>query len=173
MRVLRIHAPGTPRGLADRVGRAVADFNRALDIRLRFLSIGIEETVLDVDSAAGAAESVAAALAERAPDVVVVFGDGPAALAAAACAARGRVVLARAGAGRREGPAADEARAIDRLASLHLVHAAECAKILEDEAVAGQRVDVGGAEDPSSGERIVRALSRARRSAQGGTTGGA
>jgi alkyl hydroperoxide reductase subunit AhpF len=172
MRVLRVHAPGTPRGLAERVGRAVVEFNRGLDIRLRFLSIGIEETVIDVESSPAAATAVAASLAECVPDVVVVFGDGPAALAAAVCAARGGAIVVRAGAGRREGPAADEARAIDRLAALHLVHGAECAKVLDDEAVAGQRVDVGDADDPASGERIVRALSRARRAAQGGTTGG-
>jgi len=172
MKLLRVHAPGTPDGLAERVGRAVVEFNRGLDIRLRFLSIGIEETVVDVASAAGAADAVAAALRERAPDLVVVFGDGPAALAAAACAARAHVVVVRAGAGRRDGPAADEARAIDRLAALHLVHGPAFAKVLEDEAAAGQRVDVGDAGDPASGERIVRALSRARRAAQGGTTGG-
>jgi len=172
MRVLRVHAPGTSRGLADRVGRAVVDFNRSLDIRLRFLSIGIDETVIDVESAAAASDAVAAAVRASAPDIVIVFGDGPGALAAAACAARGHCVVVRAGAGRREGPAADEARAIDRLAALHLVHGAAAARILEDEAVAGQRVDVGDADDPASGERIVRALSRARRAAQGGTTGG-
>jgi UDP-N-acetylglucosamine 2-epimerase len=155
------------------VGRAVVEFNRGLDIRLRFLSIGIEETVLDVTSAAAAADGVAAALRGSAPDLVVVFGDGPAALAAAACAARAQAVVVRAGAGRREGLAADEARAIDRLAALHLVHDATGAKVLEEESVPGQRVDVGGADDPASGERIVRALSRARRAAQGGTTGGA
>jgi len=172
MRVLRIHAPGTPRGLADRVGRAVVDFNRGLDIRLRFLSIGIEETVIEAESAASAADGVAAALRGSNPDLVVVFGDGPAALAAAACAARAQTIVVRAGAGRRDGPAADEARAIDRLSALHLVHDAAGAKVLEEESVPGQRVDVGGADDPASGERIVRALSRARRAAQGGTTGG-
>jgi alkyl hydroperoxide reductase subunit AhpF len=173
MRVLRVHAPGTPRGLAERVGRAIVEFNQGLDIRLRFLAIGIEETVIDAESAAAAADGVAAELARRQPDAVVVLGDGPAALAAAACAARAGRAVVRVGAGRRDGALADESRAIDRLAALHLVHGAAAAKALDEEGLTAQRVDVGDAEDAASGERIVRALSRARRAAQGGTSGGA
>ena len=52
MKVLRVHAAGGSR-LADAVSRAVKDFNRGLDIRLRFLSIGIEESVLEVADAVG------------------------------------------------------------------------------------------------------------------------
>jgi hypothetical protein len=172
MKVLRVHAPGTPQGLADQVGRAVTDFNRGLDIRLRFLSIGVEETVLAVADAAGAAESVDAAIRERTPEVVVLFGGGPAALAAAACAVRERAVLVRAGAGRRDGPDADAARAIDRLATVLLVHGAAAGAALEAEHAPGQRVEVGDAGDPAAGERIVRALSRARRGTQGGSSSG-
>src|SRR6185503_5851476 len=76
MRVLRVHAPGTPTAVAEAVGRAAVEFNRGLDIRLRFLSIGIEETVVEVADAADAAERVAAALAERPSDAVVLFGEG-------------------------------------------------------------------------------------------------
>lgn len=171
MRVLRVHAPGTPRALAERVGRAVSEFNRGLDIRLRFLAIGIDETVLDVSDEAQALEAVAAAAQRLAPDVVVVFGEGPPALAATAAAARTRAVVARAGAGRRDGPEADAARAADRLASLHLVESGEHADALEAEGVPGRRVEVGAADAPDAGERIVRALSRARRGSQDVTTG--
>lgn len=173
MKVLRVQAPGTPRELAESVARAVVEFNRGLDIRLRFLSIGIEETVVEVDDAAGSAESVAIAMRETAPDVVVLFGEGAAALAAATIAVRERAVLVRGGAGRRHGPNADADRAIDRLAAVHLVHGAADARNLESEGATGQTIDVGAAGDPAAGERVVRALSRARRSAHGGTTGGA
>jgi hypothetical protein len=172
VRVLRIHAPGTPGDLAAGVGRAVVEFNRGLDIRLRFLSIGIEETVIEVADAAGSAESVALAIRTGLPDVVVLFGEGAPALAAATIAVRERAVLVRGGAGRRDGPHADADRAIDRLATVHLVHCAAEARNLESEGCAAQAIDVGAAGDPAAGERVVRALSRARRSARGGTTGG-
>lgn len=172
MRVLRIHAPGTHAGLAAVIGRAVVEFNRSLDIRLRFLSIGIDETVLDVADAAGSAEAVALAIRSGTPDVVVLFGDGAPALAAATIAVRDRAVLVRGGAGRREGPHSDTDRAIDRLATVHLVHGPAEARNLESEGCAAQAIDVGAAGDPAAGERVVRALSRARRSARGGTTGG-
>jgi UDP-N-acetylglucosamine 2-epimerase len=172
MRVLRIHAPATPPALAESVGRAVREFNRGLDIRLRFLSIGIDETVLDVKDAAQAAEAVSAELSRSAPDVVILFGDGAAALAAASCAVRERALLVRAGAGRRDGPDADASRAIDRIAAVHLVHGPAAAAALDAESAGGTRVDVGAAEDPAAGEKIVQALSRARRASPGGNTGG-
>jgi hypothetical protein len=172
MKVLRVHAPGTPADLAEIVRRAVVEFNRGLDIRLRFLAIGVDETVLEVADAAGAAESVSAAIKQHAPDVVVVFGDGPAALAAATCAVREGAVLVRAGAGRRQGRGADEARAIDRMSTLLLIHEPADAATLDAEGATGPRVEVGPAADPAAGERIVRALSRARRASPGGAPGG-
>jgi len=173
MKVLRVHAPGTPTAVAAAVGRAAVEFNRGLDIRLRFLSIGIEETVLEVSDVAGAAESVSAAMSERAPDAVVLFGDGAAALAAATCAVRGHTALVRVGAGRRDGADADSARAIDRLAALLIVDGPAAAAALDAEEVAAPRVDVGGFDDPAAGEKIVRAVSRARRGGTSGSAGGA
>jgi len=173
MKVLRVHAPGTPTAVADAVGRAAVEFNRGLDIRLRFLSIGIEETVLVVADAAQAAEAVAAAVNERAPDAVVLFGDGAAALAAATSAARSTTALVRVGAGRRDGADGDAARAIDRLAALLIVDGAAAAAALDAESVGATRVDVGPFDDPAAGEKIVRAVSRARRGTSGGSAGGA
>jgi UDP-N-acetylglucosamine 2-epimerase len=172
MRVLRVHAPGTDAALAAGVGRAVLDFNRALDIRLRFLAIGVEETVLEVRSAAEASEALAAALKEQAPDAVLLLGDGPAALAAATCTVRERAILVRVGAGRRGGPDADASRAVDRLAALHLVHAESDAAALAGEGSATPLVEVGAVDDAATGEKIVRALSRARRAASTGSSGG-
>ena len=172
MKVLRVEAPGTQRDLAQSVGRAVSQFNRGLDIRLRFLSIGIEDSVIEVADAAGAADALAVTLGAGAPDLVVLFGDGPAALAAAGVAVRSNALLVRVGAGRRGGIDADTARAIDRLAAIHLVHDAAAAAALDLESAPAQRIDVGDAGDPAAGERIVRALSRARRTAQNRTSGG-
>jgi hypothetical protein len=171
MKVLRVHAPGAPRALAEKVGRAVADFNRGLDIRLRFLSIGIDETVIDVEDAAEAADAVAAAADPR-PDAMVLLGTGAAAAAAAAWAAGAGVALVRVGAGRRTGPDPDAARAADRVAAVLLVHDGECARALRAEGVTGIVVDVGAEDDPSAAGRIVEAVSRARRAAPGGSTGG-
>ena len=172
MRVLRIQAPGTSPQLAESVGRAITQFNRGLDIRLRFLSIGSEDTVVDVTDAAGAADAIAAATTDGAPDLVVLFCDGPAAPAAAWVAGRATGSLVRVGAGQRAGADADASRAIDRLAAIHLVHGAAGVAALEAESAHGQRIEVGDAADAAAGERIVRALSRARRAAQNRTTGG-
>jgi len=173
MKVLRVHAAGTPSALAAAVGRAAVEFNRGLDIRLRFLSIGIDETVLEVGDAAAGAEAVRAAILDRSPDAVLLFGDGASALAAATSAARARTPIVRVGAGRRVGPDADAARAIDRLASLLVVDGAAAAAALEAESVTSPRVDVGDFADPAAGDKIVRAVSRARRATQGGDAPGA
>jgi hypothetical protein len=170
MKVLRVHAPGAPRALAEQVGRAVADFNRGLDIRLRFLSIGIDESVLEL-GAEGAADALAAAT-QRRPDAVVVLGGGAEAVAAATSAAAAGIAVVRVGAGRRAGPDPDAARAVDRLAAVLLVHDAECARALQAEGVTGLVVDVGPEDGPSAAARIVEAVSRARRAARGGLTGG-
>lgn len=128
--------------------------------------------MIEVEDAAGSAVAVDAAIRERMPDVVLLLGEGAAALAAATTACRAGAVLVRSGAGRREGAHADTDRAIDRLASVHLVSRAADAGRLAEEGCSKQAIDVGAAGDPAAGERIVRALSRARRSAHGGTTGG-
>jgi UDP-N-acetylglucosamine 2-epimerase len=171
MKVLRVHAPGVPGALAERVGRAVADFNRGLDIRLRFLSIGIDESVIAVEGP-GAADAVTASMETR-PDVIVVLGDGAEAVAAATSASRAGIAVVRVGAGRRGGTDPDAARAVDRLAAVLLVHDAAAARALASEGAAGLVVDVGAEDDPSAAVRIVEAVSRARSSARGGWTGGA
>jgi hypothetical protein len=171
MRVLRVHAPGASRALAERVGRAVADFNRGLDIRLRFLSIGIDEVVVEVKDVPTAEDAVGAAAGPR-PDAVVLFGEGAAAVAAASVAARAGIAVVRVGAGRRGGPDPDAARAADRLAGVLLVHDAECARALQAEGAPGLVVEVGAEDDPMAAGRIVEAVSRARRGARGGSTGG-
>jgi UDP-N-acetylglucosamine 2-epimerase len=179
MKVLRVHAPGTDPVLAGHVTAAVRTFNAELDIRLRFLAIGIEERVLDVQDAAGAAEQVGAALGgaqdaseatasgpDGAPapttDAVLLLGGGEAAVAAAATAARARVPVVRVGAGAR-GEGADAARAVDRLAAVRLAHDDLALQALREEGLGEASETVGAPGDPASGERIVRALSRARR----------
>ena len=172
MKVLRILAPGTPPRLADAVRRAVVEFNRGLDIRLRFLSIGIEETVIEAADSAAASDAVTQAMRSTAPDVVVVLGEGAAALAAATAAVRERATLVRVGAGRREGSDADASRAIDRIASVLLHAGPAAAAALDAEGLTAHRIDIGDPGDPAAGERIVRALARARRAAQGGASPG-
>ena len=143
MRLLTIEAPG---GGEERraVSVALGEWTRGLDIRLRFLNIGFEESVLVLDAPPGPGEPAASALlaAERAlererPAVVILHGGGPAALAAAVSAAKSGVPLVRTGAGRRDGPAADEERAADRLASVRLAPEDRLAA-LRDEGLDGE-----------------------------------
>ena len=168
MRILRIHAPGTDPALAEAVGDAVRVFNSELDIRLRFLAIGIEEQIVEVGDPAHAAEAVATAVRRHTPEAVVLMGDGETAVAAAASVKRSGSALVRVGAGGRGGPHADAARAVDRLATLLLAHGEEAMTVLETEELTEGRHDVGPANDPETGARIVRALCRARRANQGG-----
>lgn len=168
MRVLRVHAPGTDARVASGIAAAVRAFNAGLDIRLRFLAIGIEESVLEIADAADAAASVSAAIGAatagaRPTDVVIVLGHGAASVAAATVAARERVPLVRVGAGDRSGAGADADRAADRLAATRLAHDAAGLSALRDEGLADGAEVVGTPDDPASGERIVRALYRARR----------
>ena len=168
MRVLRIHAPNTDPALAGSVCAAVTGFNAGLDIRLRFLSIVIEEQVLEVSGAADAAETVSASVHSTPPDVVVLMGEGEAAVAAAAAVIRAHHVLVRVGAGARHGASADANRAVDRIATMHLAHGGDALAALEAEGLGGAAHDVGPPGDPSIGERVVGTLSRARRMPRGG-----
>ncbi len=168
MRLLRVHSTGTDESLARRIGDAVAEFNRKLDIRLRFLSILIEDDVVEVDDAAAALEAVEQSLSDRQADVVLLMGEGDAAVAAATAANRAGRLLLRMSAGEREGAHADANRAVDRLSSAHLHHGAEAALVLETEGIDGLHIDVGDVTDTDVGDRIVRAIGRARRGAQGG-----
>ena len=133
MRILRVLTPGADDGVAASVRDAIASFNRGLDIRLRFLSILIEDTELRVEEPESAAELVGAAIEERAPSIVVVQGDEVCALAAATVAARGDRVVAHLGAGTRPECDADTARAIDRVCGLLLpIGDAAYAALLEE-----------------------------------------
>lgn len=162
MRILRIHAPGTDAALAKAIGAAVASFNAELDIRLRFLSIGVDEVVLDVASAESAAASVGRALAAGTADVVVLLGGGEAGLAAAAAVVRAQVPLIRVGAGRRD---EDDgaSRGIDHLATCRFALSAADAAVLAAEGADAAETMTGGATD-ETGAAIVRAVTRRRQS---------
>ena len=167
MKVLRVQAPGADAGVVASVDAAMRAFNASLDIRLRFLSIGIEATSIDVSDAASAAEAVGAALAARdgraaGADAVVLIGGGAPAVAVASTALRARVPVLRVGAGERvidAGPS----RATDRLCPVLLVHGEAQVLVLRDEGVTAEIEDVGPADAAATGDRIVRALTRARR----------
>jgi UDP-N-acetylglucosamine 2-epimerase len=121
VRLLTLVAPGGD-GTRAALSGALAAWTRGLDIRLRFLEMGVEETVLALDAgegrdAAAALASVERALARERPSVAVLHGRGPAALAAAVTASKAGLPLVRVGAGLRDGASADEDRAADRLAS--------------------------------------------------------
>ena len=162
MKVLRVEAPGASAALTRSIEDAVRAFNAGLDIRLRFLSIGIEETAIAPADAAAAAEQAGLALAKGDVDLVLVLGEGEAALAAAAAAARAQVPLVRVGAGRRTGPHADANRGVDRLAASHLAHDKAALAALAAEGISGAE-SIGEPSDPAAGERVVRALTTARR----------
>jgi UDP-N-acetylglucosamine 2-epimerase len=126
VRLLTVVAPGGEEARRA-VSGALEAWTRGLDIRLRFLNIGFEETVLVLAAPAGPGEPAAAALlqaeeaiARDAPAVVLLHGGGPAALAAAGSASKAGVPVVRTGAGARDGRSADEERATDRLAAVRL-----------------------------------------------------
>jgi UDP-N-acetylglucosamine 2-epimerase len=160
VRLLTVVAPGG--GAArEAVSAALSAWTRGLDIRLRFLNIGIEETVLELDGAAGPGEPAAAALAsvERAlrraaPAAVLLHGRGPAALAAAVSAAKAGVPVVRTGAGARDGPGADEDRAADRLGAVLLAAGPAALEALRAE---------GLAAEPFTPDAAVRAVVRIQR----------
>lgn len=163
MRLLRVHAPGADPRVAAAVGDAVRSFNASLDIRLRFLSIGIEETVAEVRAAEDAATGVEDLVRRESPDLLLLLGGGEAAIAAASASLRSGVPVARAGAGVRTGAAADADRALDHLCGVLLAPGEAEASALRGEDVRAVVEIVGGSDDPAVGEKIVRALSRARR----------
>ena len=144
------------------IAASVAAFNGSLDIRLRFLAIGIEETVLDLDDRRGAAERVTRVLADGGFSAVVLAGDAVLAQACATAASRAGVPVVRVGAGERAGDGADASRAADRLAQAHVALDAASAASLAAEGI-GAAEDVRSGDLASVGERVVRALSRVRR----------
>ncbi len=139
MRILTAVAAG---GSDARVALSAAleAWSRGLDIRLRFLNIGIEELVVDVSAdgapGEGAAEGLAAveaAILREKPALLVVHGGGAAALAAVITAAKSGVPSLRTAAGVRGGPEDGEERAADRLATVRLAGDAAAAARLRGE----------------------------------------
>ncbi len=164
MRVLRVLAPGHDVALTALVSDAVAAFNRGVDIRLRFLSIHIEETQVTVTEPDEAAELVNAAIDRDRPAVAILEGHGETALSAAAACVRRNVPLSRLGAGDRRGATADSARGIDRLASQLLVLDDEAAATLVEEALTSGVTSVQGDD---VGSNVIKAL-RVLRTRRGG-----
>ena len=138
MRLLTVVAPGGE-GTRATVSAALAAWTRGLDIRLRFLNIGVEEEALAVPAPAEALAAVEAALLRVRPAVVLLHGTGPAALAAAVSAAKSAVPFVRTAAGIRDGAAADEDRAADRLAAALLAPGPGELEALAAEGLAGER----------------------------------
>jgi len=176
MKLLRILCPGYDGTASDALRDAVAAFNSGLDIRLRFLAIGVEDRELVVEDGPDAAAEVESRLDAFAPDAVVLFGNGAAAVAAATMAVRGAATLARFGAGFRAGPEADTARAVDHLATVLLVVDDTSEATLRDEGLADRiaRVadagDGGHLRDTDFGRNVIKALRAARARTSGDST---
>ena len=168
MKILRVLSADADETLAQRVRDAVASFNRGLDIRLRFLSIVVEDRELFVDDAESAAAAVGAALAADAPAIVLVQGDDTAALAAATLAARGERVVAHLGAGSRSGPHADVARAIDRICGLLLAVGDGAHERLAEEGLGARAVRL--VDGPEIGNQVIKAVRAERVRRRGDAT---
>jgi UDP-N-acetylglucosamine 2-epimerase len=142
------------------VSVALAAWTKGLDIRLRFLNIGVEESVIVLEAAAPGEPAAAAlaaveeALGRGRPAVVLLHGGGPAALAAGVSAVKAGVPVVRTAAGLRDGPSSDEDRAADRLAAALLAAGPEALAALAAEGLRGE---------PFSPEAAVRAVIRLQR----------
>jgi UDP-N-acetylglucosamine 2-epimerase len=143
---------------------AMERWNRGLDIRLRFLNIGIEETVIQLDEVAGAGETEASgleqveqAIVDLAPNVLLLHGHGPAALAAAVSASKSGVTILRTGAGRRDGEISAIECACDRLASALVVEG----EIGHEALLADGLADLVTVADPGADENSMDTLLQA------------
>ena len=142
MKLLTLVAPGGDEARRT-VSGALAEWTRGLDIRLRFLNIGVEEAVVVLaGDALGVAE--AALLRER-PAAALLHGRGPLAMAAAISVSKAGVPLVRTGAGRRDGEFSDGERAADRLGTALLAEAAADLAALAAEGLAGEPFSPGAA----------------------------
>jgi len=168
MRVVRLVTPGADAALAEQVRDALQAFNRGLDIRLRFLSIFLEDEEVRLDDPESAAERTAQVLDASRPSVVIVHGDGTSALAAATVAARGDAVLAHLGAGARGGEDADTARAVDRLCGLLLAVGDDAVAALASEGLAERTRALRAG--PDLGHQVIKALRAERVRRRGETT---
>lgn len=174
MRILRLLCPGHDASAASALRDAVAAFNRGLDIRLRFLSIGIEDREFEIGGGPDAAEAAERELVAFLPDAVVLLGDDEAAAAVATVVLRHTAVLAHLDAGRRDGPAADTARAVDHLATVLLVLDDAAESALREEGL-GDRIarvasEGGAVEDPAFGPNVIKALRATRTRPSGDST---
>jgi len=176
MKLLRILCPGHDPAASSALRDGVAAFNRGLDIRLRFLSIGIEDREITVTDGTSAATQVENELDAFAPDAVVLLGHGAAAVSAATLSARRPMVLARLGSGVRDGPSADAARAVDHLSAVLLVLDDACEAALRAEGL-GDRIarvarpdDSGAAGNSDFGRNVIMALRAARARPSGDST---
>jgi UDP-N-acetylglucosamine 2-epimerase len=173
MKLLRLLCPGHDADAATALRDAVMAFDRGLDIRLRFLSIGIRDHELVVTETADVATVVEAELARIRPDAVVLLGSGAACVTAASIAVRSVPVLARLGAGRRDGESADASRAIDHLSTVLFVTDDAAEATLHDEGLGDrvQRVARGDTTaDPEFGRNVIKALRASRARSSGDST---
>ena len=157
MRILVLAAPGEAEARAA-VSAAVGAWNRGLDIRLRFLDIGLEEILLELPDPAGDPGAgllvVEEAILRAGPAGALLHGRGPAALAAAVSLAKAGVPLVRTAAGLRDGPFADADRAADRLSAVRLAPTPAALAALSAE---------GLEAEPFAADAAVKAVIRLRR----------
>lgn len=166
MRILTVTVPGS--GAArDSVSGALAEWNRGLDIRLRFLNIGIEEARLDLapaedpgEAAAAALERVESHILRERPVLVVLHGGGPAALSTAVSAAKAGVPLLRTASGIRGGEHDGEERGADRLATFRLACGREALAHLVGEGLDEGSSDPGSPGEAGWEEAVARAILR-------------
>ena len=178
MRLVRVAAPGADADLTDQLGAAFRAFNAGLDIRLRFLSIGIEDRLVEVGDAAEATRTVDGLLAGGDVAAVLLDGTGPAALGAATVTVRRGVALVRLGAGRRDDDP-ESCRAIERLAALLVADPDGLGTLrsegMSEQDVARRVVSTAAVAAPGNGagktwgERVIAAVRRVgRRSPRAG-----
>ena len=159
MRLLTVVAPGGDEARAE-VSGALVSWTRGLDIRLRFLNIGVEESVVVLEGAppgeppGAALASVEEALWRSRPAVLLLHGRGPAALAACVSAGKAGVPVVRTAGGLRDGATADEDRAADRLSAALLAPGPAALAALAGEGLPGE---------PYAPEAAVRAVIRLQR----------
>ena len=170
MRLLRVLCHDHDPRDADALRSAIGEFNRGLDIRLRFLSIGIEDREVEVDAGDEAAVAVERALEDRPADAVIVLGNGAEAVAATTFAVRCVPVVAHWDAGRREDAAADTRRAVDHLSTLLLVRGDEADAVLRAEGLADRIARVAAPDAPEFGRDVINALRAARARTSGDST---
>jgi hypothetical protein len=166
MKILTVTLPGAE-GARDAVSASLADWNRGIDIRLRFLNIGIEETRLDLEPGADigedcavALERVETAIARERPVLILLHGGGAPALSVAVTAAKATVPLFRTSAGMRGGPFDGEERGADRLATVRMAAGSAALAELVEENLGEGSSDPGSPGSPGWEGAVARAVVR-------------